>query len=1060
MKKLRVAAGVSIFFVIALMFISVRQFKRSDEGAILPEKLEYYLNENWNVISLGNVNVPDAGLGEPDEIKTLVQDALDKGECQKTDLPYTRKGQESGVLVFQNMLEEEYAGLTLGISVGNASVCVFLDGEAIYQHSAEEESEEPYADYGNYVDIPNEMGDGELWIELVPSASVPASLGDVKVESRDTVLIGVVGNGIADIGCCLLIGIMAIILFFLAVIRRYTGRPSRGEAFLGMAVLASGCCCFINTDTLRIFYDMQEAYVLLEYLGLLVPLFLTLYFERNLHTEYPRRFFALLLVMVANAVAQPLLHLLSVWDMEDMGDISRVGVAAVCVAAIISMVQFHRKNRKILAILSVIAASVLLAGGITVLVMHLLSFYLPGNATGQYSMAVFSILMAGVHTLQLSQEYRAAAEESASLLAEKVKAMEQQNTLLAQAKREADAARQEALAANEAKGKFLARMSHEIRTPINAVLGMDEMILREAKEQNVKDYAMDIYTAGQTLLSLINDILDFSKIDSGKMEIVTAEYDISSLIHDLANMTMQRARDKELEIVVEVDPQIPSRLYGDDIHIRQVLTNILTNAVKYTHEGTIWLRVGGYAAGEAVVLKFEVEDTGIGIKEEDLPKLSAEFERIEEDKNRNIEGTGLGMSITIQLLELLGSRLKVESVYGEGSKFSFELEQEVLDHTPVGDFEARVRQLAENYDYSAKLYAPGAKILVVDDNAVNRKVLRSLLKETQVQIAEAGGGAECLELVQKEHYDLIFLDHMMPEMDGVETLQRMKQLADYPCQDTPVVVLTANAVVGAKEKYLAEGFDDFLSKPIVPEKLENMMKSMLPQELLLEAEVTEQAAGPAHEADVPEDFLDGLPQVDGLDWRYAWLHLPDKELLAYTVREFYGQIDSAADSLEQAFWQIAQPEQLDRYRIQVHAMKSLAATVGLTPLSGVAKILENAAKDGKIELLMSMTAAFLEEWRGYREKLQGVFGIEAGGQKEACDFSVMQALVEMVRISMQEMDIDQADQAVSQLREYECPDGMDADIRKLAEAVTNLDVDETERLASLLIGQMEAEAGV
>ncbi len=604
-------------------------------------------------------------------------------------------------------------------------------------------------------------------------------------------------------------------------------------------------------------------------------------------------------------------------------------------------------------------------------------------------------------------------------------------------------------------------MSNEIRTPINAVLGMDEMILRESKEANVKDYAMDIYTAGQTLLSLINDILDFSKIDSGKMEIVMAEYDISSLIHDLANMATQRAKEKDIRIEVEVDHEIPSRLYGDDIHIRQILTNILTNAVKYTHEGTIWLRVQCRKADETAMLKFEVEDTGIGIKEEDLPKLSAEFERIEEDRNRNIEGTGLGMSITIQLLELLHSRLQVESVYGKGSKFYFELEQKILDHTPIGDFESRVRQLAADYDYSAKLCAPGAEILVVDDNAVNRKVLRSLLKETQVQIAEAGGGAECLELVQENHYDLIFLDHMMPEMDGVETLHRMKQLSGYPCEDTPVVVLTANAVLGAKEKYLAEGFDDFLSKPIVPEKLENMIKKMLPQELLQEAAGAEATMGLQQQGtDVPEDMLEGLPQVDGLDWRYAWLHLPDMELLAYAVKEFYGQIASAADKLEQAYGQITQQEQLENYRIQVHAMKSLAATVGLMPLSGVAKLLENAAKNGRIEVLMSMTAAFLEEWRSYREKLQGVFGIEAANGKEAADPSVLRALVEMVRLSMMEMDIDQADQAVNQLQGYECSDKMDQNIRKLAEAVTNLDAEETERLADLLIEQMEAEAGV
>ncbi len=529
---------------------------------------------------------------------------------------------------------------------------------------------------------------------------------------------------------------------------------------------------------------------------------------------------------------------------------------------------------------------------------------------------------------------------------------------------------------------------------------------------------------------------------------------MSSLIYDLANMTSQRARDKNIEFKVETDCSIPSRLYGDDVRIRQVLTNILTNAVKYTHEGTVWLRIQSREMEDSAVLRFEVEDTGIGIKEEDLPKLSAEFERIEEDRNRNIEGTGLGMSITIQLLALLGSTLKAESVYGKGSKFYFELEQKIVDHTPIGDFEARVHQMAENYNYGTKFCAPEAKVLVVDDNAVNRKVFRSLVKDTQIQVTEAEGGRECLELVQENHYDLIFLDHMMPEMDGVETLHYMKELSDFPCRETPVIVLTANAVSGAKEKYLTEGFDDFLSKPIVPEKLEHMLQTMLPDELILEAAACE-SQETMRQTGNADEFLEELPQVDGVDWQYAWLHLPDQELLEYTVKEFYDQIDSAANHLQQAYEQITEPEELERYRIQVHAMKSLAATVGMIPLSGVAKILEYAAKSGKIETIMSITPSFLEEWRSYKDKLQGIFGIGTMTKETVEDYSVIQALVEMVRISMQELDIDQADQLMGQLRAYEYPDKINQNIEKLMEAVTNLDSEGADRLAELLIGQME-----
>lgn len=862
-------------------------------------------------------------------------------------------------------------------------------------------------------------------------------------EADEVLVIGMAGTNLVDIACCLLIVISAIILFVLALIRWCTRQQSRGGIFLGLFGLTAGIYCFAGTDTLNLFFGIEGVQVLQEYLMLMMPLFLTLYFERNLGDMFPRRFVWLICIVCFNAVIQIVLELLGVQNLIVMADVSTIVLAVVCVVTIVSLIQLVCKSRRYQILIPIISLAVLLAGEVAKVILNHFSMYAYADVATLYAMAVFGLILAILHVLRISKEYRQDAEE-------RVKAAQKQNSQLALAKLEADSARHEALAANEAKGKFLAQMSHEIRTPINVVLGMDEMILRESREPNVREYAMDIHTAGQSLLSLINDILDFSKIESGKVEIVPVTYEICSMIHDLANMTLQRAKDKELQFVVEIDHEIPTCLYGDDVRIRQVLINILTNAVKYTKEGTVWLRVKCRVMGETAVLYFEVEDTGIGIKEEDLPKLTAEFERIEEERNRNIEGTGLGMSITVQLLKLMNSELQVESVYGKGSKFSFELEQKIIDGTPIGDFESKVKHMAENFSYESSFLAPDAKLLVVDDNAVNRKVLRNLLKETEIQVSEAGGGAECLQLVQENHYDLIFLDHMMPEMDGVETLHRMRELEDFSCKDTPVVVLTANAVAGAREQYLKEGFDDFLSKPIVPDKLEHMIRKMLPEELLQAADPAKTPAVQAAADACPEN----LPVVEGLDWNYAWLHLPDRELLAYTLQEFYDQIDAAADSLERAYEQITEETFFEQYRIQVHAMKSLAATVGIVTLSGVARVLESAAKDGKIDIIKSMTDIFLEEWRSYRQRLQGVFGIGAEEKQEIADYSVIRALVEMIRISMQEMDIDRADELMKQLRAYAFPEEVGQNIQKLAEAVTNLDPEETERLAGLLSGQL------
>ncbi len=536
--------------------------------------------------------------------------------------------------------------------------------------------------------------------------------------------------------------------------------------------------------------------------------------------------------------------------------------------------------------------------------------------------------------------------------------------------------------ANKAKTDFLAHMSHDIRTPINAILGMDEMILRESNEKNITTYATDISAAGKTLLMLVNDILDLSKVEEGKMEIIPSDYEVSSIIIDLSNLIRESAAAKGLEFRLDIDKNIPHILNGDEIRIKQILLNLLNNAVKYTIEGYVSLEINvKNIILDEVTLTFTVSDTGIGIKKEDMDVLFNPFTRLDEKRNRGIEGTGLGMSIVKSLLSLMESDLSVQSEYGKGSTFSFDLKQKIVSHEAIGNINERVEYSKNHeYDYKESFHAPSARILAVDDTEVNLTVISSLLKNTEVKVDTASSGAEGIELYKMNDYDVIFLDHMMPVLDGIETLKRMKKLRLK--RNTVFIALTANAISGAREMYIGAGFADYLSKPVSGASLEKTLITYLPKDKVITVtgdtdKVTESTKNITTDSTNKDTGSDTKPaeerkaaptevDIPGLDRNTGIKNCGSLDIYKRVLTVFCDTAKKYTDELRELF----DNEDWDGYVIKIHALKSSARTVGAVTISENAFLLEKAGKSGDTDYIREHNEEVLSDYMAISNQIK------------------------------------------------------------------------------------------
>lgn len=603
----------------------------------------------------------------------------------------------------------------------------------------------------------------------------------------------------------------------------------------------------------------------------------------------------------------------------------------------------------------------------------------------------------------------------------------------------AEAARREAEEASKAKSNFLANMSHEIRTPMHAIIGMSDILLRESKEQRVLEKVRMIKSASRSTLAIINDILDFSKIESGNMEMNPAPLQMLSLLYDVDVLVRSRLEGRPIRFVWDVDPEIPRAVFGDALRLKQVMVNILGNAVKFTEKGLIRCKMTSRIEGSRVKIFSEVSDTGIGIRREDIAKIFSSFSRVDTTKNRSIEGAGLGLAIVKNLIEQMRGRIRVESEYGRGSTFFYEFTLGVVDRTPIGAFRHSAPRSSPDDAPPISFTAPGAKVLIVDDSKTNLLVAQGLMRPYAMRMTVAASGVEALRLVKSERYDIIFMDHMMPVMDGIETTRAIRALTGDYFQRVPIIALTANAIEGMKRTFLAEGFSDFLAKPIDCERLDHLLRKWLKHEMLEQKE----DLTPEAESEIP-----------GLDVRVGILRTGGKRdayerILAVFARDARARL---ADIPRLA------KEDLRHFTLHVHALKSASASIGALDIASLAKRLEEAGSAADQAEIRICLPNFIKRLRDLVAVIESRFSAraragEAEGDADAAGPPPVKLLPSLrrLRAACRRYEVNDAETIAARLLAAPLSASARKAVEEIHRAIGDFDYDEAARRADAYV---------